>query len=399
MERPSRPRRFAVSWVLLLTWCTTLLVGGSMGVVSQGLYRTYRAESVGGRSELAAAPYQPREQGQEKQKTMAAIVIDDLGLDLEMARKFCELEIPVTLAILPYQRHGRRIASEALRHGKETILHLPLQPRNYPEVNPGTGALLLSMDREQVQACGKTAAVCSAAATLYAAAIPPAREKTIVPGIRRGLRRFRIRRRALFDPLHMAVRARGWNAVILLVCASGTMAPAWSATDERPGLPPLDCQAEQTGGFHDDPGGEESYAPALFHPQRFTLEENVVFMMNLGSVEGNADLYLTMTREVAAAEGEAPVVDETELECRRVRGANDAVGYSCVNVPPSEMLLLNATSLRFTRTAVGGWTFSGPAAATAEPSEAEAPVDPPGGDSIFVEFGQCVAAEPGGSAP
>jgi polysaccharide deacetylase 2 family uncharacterized protein YibQ len=83
---------------------------------------------------------------------MAAIVIDDLGQDLKMARKFCELEIPVTLAILPYQRHGRRIAREARRHGKEVILHLPLQPRNYPEVNPGTGALLLSMDREQIQA-------------------------------------------------------------------------------------------------------------------------------------------------------------------------------------------------------------------------------------------------------
>lgn len=123
-----------------------------MGIVSQGLYRTYRAESVGGRNELAAAPYRPQEQGETKREMMAAIVIDDLGLDLKMARKFCELEIPVTLAILPYQRHSQRVAIEAIRHGKEVILHLPLQPRGYPEVNPGTGALLLSMDREQIQA-------------------------------------------------------------------------------------------------------------------------------------------------------------------------------------------------------------------------------------------------------
>jgi len=152
LARPSRPGRFAVSWVMLLTWCTTLLMGGGLGIVSQGLYRTYRAESVGGRNDLAAAPYQPQEQGAKKQEKRAAIVIDDLGLDLKMARKFWELEIPVTLAILPYQRHSRRVAREAIRHGKEVILHLPLQPRDFPAVNPGTGALLLSMDREQIQA-------------------------------------------------------------------------------------------------------------------------------------------------------------------------------------------------------------------------------------------------------
>jgi polysaccharide deacetylase 2 family uncharacterized protein YibQ len=152
IARPSRPGRRAVSWVMFLTWCTTLLMGGAMGVVSQGLYRADRAESVGGRSDLAAAPYQPQEEGPTKQEKMVAIVIDDLGLDLKMARKFWELEIPVTLAILPYQRHSQRVAREAIRHGKEVILHLPLQPRDYPEVNPGTGALLLTMDREQIQA-------------------------------------------------------------------------------------------------------------------------------------------------------------------------------------------------------------------------------------------------------
>ncbi|MGW8323203.1 MAG: divergent polysaccharide deacetylase family protein, partial [Thermodesulfobacteriota bacterium] len=141
-----------MSWVMFLTWCTTLLMGGGMGALSQGLYRTYRAESVGGSNDLAAVPYQPREQRQTKPEKMAAIVIDDLGLDLKMARKFWELEIPVTLAILPYQRHSRRVAREAILHGKEVILHLPLQPRDFPAVNPGTGALLLSMDREQIQA-------------------------------------------------------------------------------------------------------------------------------------------------------------------------------------------------------------------------------------------------------
>ena len=171
-----------------------------------------------------------------------------------------------------------------------------------------------------------------------------------------------------------------WRRVANAVCFAAVATHVQAA--EPGGLPAMVCTAEQTGGFHDYPGGEETYEPALFHPQTFTLEENLVFMMNLASGEGNADLYLTMVRRLKPAEPDGEVVQEsTELECRQVRGADASVGYSCVNLPPSEMLLINAASLRFTRTAVGGWTFAGA-------TEAH------GGDSIFVEYGQC---EPNGT--
>ena len=144
-------------------------------------------------------------------------------------------------------------------------------------------------------------------------------------------------------------------------------------------LPPLDCTPEQTGGFHDYPGGEEIYEGALFHPSPFGLEENLIFMLNLGGEEGAPDLYLTMTMEYKAGDGSV-TPNQTELECRRVRGVGGSVGYSCVNLPPSEMLLINASTFRFTRTAVGGWTFAGAA-------------DKTNGDSIFVEYGQCVTRQ------
>ncbi len=133
-------------------------------------------------------------------------------------------------------------------------------------------------------------------------------------------------------------------------------------------LPTVRCEAEQTGGFHDYPNDAERYEPALFHPSSFVLEENVVFMLNLDLLGGGPDLYLVMR---------ATDDTESELQCRQVRGANDALGYSCVNTPPSEMLLINSETLRFTRTAVGGWTFAGAHESVA-------------GDSIFVEYGTCV---------
>ncbi len=171
----------------------------------------------------------------------------------------------------------------------------------------------------------------------------------------------------------------GWLAasLILVPCV------VFAATDGPtavPSLPALHCIAEQTGGFHDYPEEGERYEPALFHPQPFRLETNPVFMMNLAGDERNADLYLTLTRELPGADG-GTAEETTELECRRVRGANGSDGFSCVNLPPSEMLLLNAQSLRFTRTAVGGWTFAG-ATGTHE------------GDSIFVEYGQCEVIGP-----
>ena len=147
--------------------------------------------------------------------------------------------------------------------------------------------------------------------------------------------------------------------------------PAASAEAPPPaGFLPLDCSAEQTGGFHDYPDDDQSYQPALFNATPFRLEENRVFMLNLGRQPG-VDLFVSLTA------GEDPVT--TELECRQVRGVDGSTGYSCVNIPPSEMLLINGETLRFTRTAVGGWTFAG---ATETHS----------GDSVFVEYGTCTPA-------
>jgi hypothetical protein len=136
---------------MFLTWCLTLLVGGSFWMVFQDIYGAYRSESGGGYNGLVAAPYPSEGQSPGTQDRKAAIIIDDLGPELELARGFWELEFPVTLAVLPYQRHSQRVAREAHRHGKEVILHLPMQPKGYPAVNPGTGSLLLSMDRERIQ--------------------------------------------------------------------------------------------------------------------------------------------------------------------------------------------------------------------------------------------------------
>jgi uncharacterized protein len=80
-----------------------------------------------------------------------AIVIDDIGNDYDLALSFMDVGLPLTLSILPSSLYGKAIAEMAREKGFEVILHLPMEPKNYPDVNPGTEALLTKMDENEIR--------------------------------------------------------------------------------------------------------------------------------------------------------------------------------------------------------------------------------------------------------
>lgn len=80
----------------------------------------------------------------------AAIVIDDLGEDLEAARKLLELPYPLTFSVLPDLPYSARTAEEAHRRGREVMLHLPMQPRPGAPAPPGPGEIRVGMTNEEV---------------------------------------------------------------------------------------------------------------------------------------------------------------------------------------------------------------------------------------------------------
>jgi polysaccharide deacetylase 2 family uncharacterized protein YibQ len=80
-----------------------------------------------------------------------AVVIDDMGRNLARAEAFLDLEIPVTPSIIPYLRQSREVAEAARGRGRAYLLHLPMQPRNYPTTDPGRGALLEGMAETEVR--------------------------------------------------------------------------------------------------------------------------------------------------------------------------------------------------------------------------------------------------------
>ncbi len=81
----------------------------------------------------------------------AAIVIDDMGLDLEAAHKLLALDYPLTFSVLPYLRYTQVIAQEVHRRGHEVMLHLPMEPEPGAHTSPGKGAILVGMNAAEVQ--------------------------------------------------------------------------------------------------------------------------------------------------------------------------------------------------------------------------------------------------------
>lgn len=77
-----------------------------------------------------------------------AIIIDDLGYDLEAGIKAIDLPGPIACAILPETPRGRELAERARQQGKEVLLHLPLQSQSHNQaIDPGAIGLDTSRER------------------------------------------------------------------------------------------------------------------------------------------------------------------------------------------------------------------------------------------------------------
>lgn len=88
--------------------------------------------------------------GYESVRPRLAIVIDDFGQSLARAAEFSGLPLPLTFAVFPHLANSLKVAAYFTEQHRDIILHTPMEPRGYPAVDPGPGALLCEMDNEEL---------------------------------------------------------------------------------------------------------------------------------------------------------------------------------------------------------------------------------------------------------
>lgn len=90
-------------------------------------------------------------------RVRVALVIDDLGYELDELKPLEALGVPVTYSVLPFADHTSEVVAELRLRKAEILLHLPMEPKNGQ--NPGPGALLRTMSdgelREKTEAALK----------------------------------------------------------------------------------------------------------------------------------------------------------------------------------------------------------------------------------------------------
>ena len=80
-----------------------------------------------------------------------AIVIDDFGYqDQNLILSFCKLPQPITFSIFPGEKHTAWIAQQAIEKNHGVMVHLPMEPIDYPARDPGPNAIFSDYAPEKI---------------------------------------------------------------------------------------------------------------------------------------------------------------------------------------------------------------------------------------------------------
>ncbi|MFP4510079.1 MAG: divergent polysaccharide deacetylase family protein, partial [Spirochaetaceae bacterium] len=76
------------------------------------------------------------------------IVLDDAGYSMRDLEPFLELDIPLTISVLPHLQYSADAARAAVRSGHDVMLHMPMEARG--SGNPGTGAIRVTHGPQEI---------------------------------------------------------------------------------------------------------------------------------------------------------------------------------------------------------------------------------------------------------
>jgi hypothetical protein len=154
LPKAERPRLLALLKELLSEKMPEARVedtGKNEWLISLGSIPTHRL-LLPQTAEKATTPTPPRV-GPAKM----SIVIDDMGEDVHFAQGLAKLGVPAAFSIWPDSTNRDAVHKIAKASGNIIMIHLPMQPKGYPTVNPGKNPLLVTMTAEQIRETINTA--------------------------------------------------------------------------------------------------------------------------------------------------------------------------------------------------------------------------------------------------
>jgi len=78
-----------------------------------------------------------------------AIIIDDMGYKTDIELKLLNLKWKLSFAVISNLKHSKKMAHIIDSRDRDLLLHLPMEPMGYPDINPGENALLVSNSFEE----------------------------------------------------------------------------------------------------------------------------------------------------------------------------------------------------------------------------------------------------------
>lgn len=82
---------------------------------------------------------------------LMAIVIDDLGNNMEGTEAILKLNIPITVAVMPFLPSSTQDAEAAYKAGHEVIVHMPMEPNKGLRKWLGPGAITADLTDEEIR--------------------------------------------------------------------------------------------------------------------------------------------------------------------------------------------------------------------------------------------------------
>jgi polysaccharide deacetylase 2 family uncharacterized protein YibQ len=80
-----------------------------------------------------------------------AILIDDMGTSVREVQELIAIGVPLTFSVIPGLREAREVAAAANRKGYEVMLHIPMEPQDYPNRRLEGNGLLLAYDDKEIE--------------------------------------------------------------------------------------------------------------------------------------------------------------------------------------------------------------------------------------------------------